>query len=108
MLPFKWTVLAELLFSWILHTEITIFPLTSMLFSVTIRSEDVIPKMQETTGFFTVIGSAYEPPCLFQLGIVFRIHGQLFRQDHSQFNSKQEKDRERMGFRVTPELKEEL
>ena len=56
LLLYKATTLqAELLFPWILHTEITVFPLTSMLFSVTIRSEDVIPKMQETTGFFTVI-----------------------------------------------------
>ena len=55
MLPFKWRVFGRTLFAWILHTEIKIFPLTSMLFSVTIRSEDVIPKMQETTGYFTVI-----------------------------------------------------
>ena len=90
-----------------------------MLFSVTIRSEDETPKMQETTGYFTVISfsfqnlgfvrfKAYEPLCLFQLRIVFPIHGQLFRQDHSQFNPKQEKERERMGLRVTPDLKEEL
>lgn len=48
-----------------------------MLFSVTIRSEDEIPKMQETTGHFAVISfsfqnlgfvrfKAYEPLCLFQ------------------------------------------
>ena len=55
MLPFKWRVFGRTLFPWILHTEIKIFPLTSMLFSVTIGSEDVIPKMQETTGYFTVI-----------------------------------------------------
>ena len=71
------------------------------------------------TGYFTVISfsfqnlgfvrfKAYEPLCLFQLRIVFPIHSQLFRQDHSQFNPKQEKERERMGLRVTPDLKEEL
>ena len=31
-----------------------------MLFSVTIRREDEIPKMQETTGYFTVISFSFQ------------------------------------------------
>jgi len=88
----------------------------AMLFSVTIRSEDEIPKMKETTGYFTVISfsfqnlgfvrfKAYEPLCLFSIR---DCHGQLLRHDHSKFNPKQEKHRERMDLRVTPDLKEKL
>ena len=61
------------------YTEkLRFFPLASMLFSVIIGSEDEIPKMQETTGYFTVISfsfqnvgfvrfKAYEPLCLFSI-----------------------------------------